>query len=82
VSSGITIQDLTEIVFSNSHHHLRELSFLPYGHPNKGTHTSISQRSLRYYDHHFHSISHNYILTNNNYDAALNRTSDLIVGGI
>jgi len=26
-------------------------------------------------------LLHNYILTNNNYDAAVNRTRDLIVGG-
>jgi len=28
-----------------------------------------------------YDLSHNYILTNNNYDAAVNRTRDLIVGG-
>jgi len=28
-----------------------------------------------------YDLSHNYIVTNNNYDAAVNRTRDLIVGG-
>jgi len=28
-----------------------------------------------------YDLSHNYILTNNNYDAAVNQTRDLIVGG-
>jgi len=28
-----------------------------------------------------YDLSHNYILTNNNYDAAVNRTRDLVVGG-
>jgi len=29
-----------------------------------------------------YDLSHNYILTNNNYDMAVNRTCDLIVGGM
>jgi len=38
-------------------------------------------RLLPYYRHLVYDLSHNYILTNNNYDAAVNRTRDLIVGG-
>ena len=40
-----------------------------------------SQTPLRYYRRHVHDLSHNYILTNDNYDAAVNRTRDLIVRG-
>jgi len=36
---------------------------------------------LRYYRRHVYDLSHNYILINNNYDAAVNRTRDVIVGG-
>jgi len=68
-------------VYSDSVRHLRELSFLPYGHPKTGTHTYISQTPLRYYRRHVYDLSHNYILTNNNSDAAVNRTRDLIVRG-
>ena len=74
-----TISSLS--VYSDSVRHLREFSFLPYGHPKTGTHTYISQTPLRYYRRHVYDLLHNYILTNNNYDAAVNRARDLIVAG-
>ena len=43
--------------------------------------TLKSLRHLRAIIAIIYDLSHNYILTNNNYDAVVNRTRDLIVGG-
>jgi len=68
-------------LYSDAVCHLGELSFPPHGHPETGTHTSnlsdaFALSSLAFYD-----LSHNYSLTNNNYDMAVNRPPDLIIGG-
>ena len=39
MSSGIVIQYFYLSVYSDPVRHLRELSFIPYGHPKTGTHT-------------------------------------------
>jgi len=45
-------------------------------HTLKSSQTSLCLLSPSFYD-----LSHNYILTNNNFNTAVNRTRDLIVGG-
>jgi len=47
----------------------------------KREHTLKSLRRLCAIIAVIYDLLHNYILTNNNYDAAVNRTRDLIVGG-
>jgi len=73
--------DIDFRVYSDSGRHLRELSFLPYGHPKTGIHTVIFSDVFALLSPSLYDLSDNYILTNNNYDAAVNRTPDLIVGG-
>jgi len=80
VSSGIVIRFLLKCFILIPSVILENLRSYPMG-ILKREHTLKSLRRLCAIIAIFYDLLHNYILTNNNYDAAVNRTRNLIVGG-